>query len=817
MNTLLQDVRFAIRVMRKNYVFTLFAIVTLALGIGANTAIFSVASGVLLRALPFKEPERVVFVWINNARRKMAYDKLPAPPADYLDWRNQNNVFEEISAFYSNSFTLTGLSEPVRIEGVQATADFFHILGSHAAIGRTFGPGEDQPGSARVVVLSQGFWKRQFGGDPAVVGKKIILNGVSHEVIGVMPADFDFPQGNMMPSYLQFPARPELWTPLSFKDEIAKDRSTFNLATMARLKPGVTLPQAQANMTAISAAIDQEYRKGAGYATILVDMREQLVGDVRTALLVLLGAVGLVLLVACANVSNLQLSRSLKRQKELAVRSALGGGRGRLVRQILTESVLLALPGGVLGLLLAYWGTRLLLSISPDSLPRASEIGIDARVLVFSFAVTLVAGVISGLVPALQVSRTDLNTLLRDEARSSTASRRSRRTRDFLVVAEVGLALVLLIGAGLLVHSFVLLQQVKPGFRPDNVLTLHIDLPDDRYPEDRMNLAYFDQLLPRLATLPGIESVGLVSNLPLSGAAMSTTFNIDGRPAASPQDRPGADYTIASPGFFAALGIRAVRGRQFGDEDTATSPGVVIINEAMAKRFWPGEDPLGRTISVSVGKYKGQRQIVGVVADVRLTSLTDQPRPEMYVPYAQHPDGFMFMVARTSSNPLAFAPVIRREVLALDKDQPITEVRSMEQVVSESQNRRRFNLILLSLFAGLAVVLTVVGVYGVVSYSITQRVHEIGVRTALGARPFQIVRLIVRQGMLPALLGIAIGLFGAFALTRMMASLLYQVSPTDPVVFVIAAATLTTVAFLAIYIPAQRATKIDPVRALREE
>lgn len=816
MKTLLQDIRFAIRVLRKNYVFTIFAIITLALGIGANTAIFSVANGVLLRALPFKESERIVFIWINNLTKKMAYDKLPVPPADFLDWRNQNNVFDGMAAFTSNPFTLTDVSEPVRFEGVQATGDFFNILGATAALGRTFGPGEDQPGNDQVVVLSDGFWRRQFGADPAIIGKKVTLNGRAHEIIGVMSKDFYFPQGTMMPPYLQFPPWPELWTPLAFNDEAAKDRNTFNLAAIARLKPGVSLAQAQANMTVIATSIDEQYRKKSGFLTNVVEMREQLVGDVRTAVLVLIGAVGLVLLIACANVSNLHLARSLKRQKELAVRSALGGGRGRLVRQILTESVILALPGGVLGILLAYWGTRLLLSISPENIPRVTEIGIDARVIAFSFFATLVAGVISGLVPALQATRIDLNTLLRDEARSTTASRRSRRMRDLMVVVEVSLALILLISAGLLVRSFVLLREVKPGFQSDNVLTLHIDLPDDRYPEDRMNLAFFDQLLPRVAALPGAESVGLVSNLPLSGAVMSTTFIIEGRPPTSPQDRPGADYTITSPGFFTTLGIPAVSGRLFSDQDTATSPSVVIINETMAKRFWPAQDPVGQTISVNVGQYKGQRQIVGVSRDVRLTALTEQPRPEMYVPYAQHPDGFLFLVARTRSNPLDLAPLIRREVLALDKDQPITDIRTMEQVVAESQERRVFNLTLHSLFAGLALVLTVVGVYGVVSYSVTQRVHEIGVRTALGASPSQIVRLVVKQGMLPALIGIVLGLLAAFALTRIMSSMLYQVSARDPVVFIFAASALTVVALLACYIPARRATKIDPVKALQE-
>lgn len=816
MGILLQDIRFALRVMRKHAIFSLFAIITLGLGIGANTAIFSVASGVLLRALPFHDPDHIVFIWINSEKRKMAYDKLPAPPADYLDWKNQNGVFESISAFYSNSFTLTGSGDPVRIEGVQGTGDFFKILGVNAAMGRTFGPGEDRPGN-HVVVLSDGFWKRQFGADPAIIGKQIVLNGMAHEIIGVMSPDFTFPQGTVMPSYLQFPPRPELWTPLAFNEDVAKDRSTFNLAVMARLKPGVTLAQAKVNLGGIASTIDEQFRKKAGFVTILVPMREQLVGDIRTALLVLLGAVGLVLLVACANVANLHLARSLKRQKELAVRSALGGGRARLVRLILTESILLAIPGGLLGLLLAYAGTRLLLSISPDSIPRVTEIGIDGSVLAFTFLATLLTGVISGIVPALQASRADLNTLLRDEARSTTSSRRTRRTRDLLVVGEVGLALILLIAAGLLVRSFQLLQRVKLNFTPDNVLTLHIDLPDDRYPDDRMNYAFFKQLLPRLNAQPNVQSVGLVSNLPLSGAAMSTNFSIEGRPPTSAADRPTADYTIASSGFFTSLGIPLVRGRAFTEQDTEESPGVVIINQSLANRFWPNEDPLGKTISVSVGKYKGQRQVVGIVADVRLTSMTDAPRPEMYVPYAQHPDGFMFMVARTNSNPLALAPTIRREVLTLDKDQPITEIRTMDQVVASSQERRRFNLLLLSLFAGLSLVLTVVGVYGVVSYSVTQRVHEIGVRTALGASPAQIVKLIVKQAMLPALIGIAVGLLGAFALTRVMSGMLYQVTPHDPAVFLFAAGTLILVALLATFIPAQRATRIDPVGALRLE
>lgn len=811
-----QDVRFAMRSMVKSYLFTAVAVVTLALGIGANTALFSVASGVLLRSLPFAEPERIVFVWIKNPRRQMDVDKLPAPAADFLDWRAQNRSFDKMSAFYSSSFTLTGAAAPERIEGVQATADFFDVLGAKAARGRTFIVGEDRPGNDHVVILSDGFWKRHFGADPSAVGKTLMLNGAPHEIIGVMPEEFNFPQGPSMPPYLGFPLRPELWTPLSFSDEVAKGRSTFNLATVARLKPGVTVAQAQSDMSTIAATIDQQYRKSSGYGTHLVEMREQLVGDVRTALLVLLGAAGLVLLVSCVNVSNLLLARSARRQQEMALRSALGARRGRLVRQLLTESVALALIGGVLGLLLANWGTHLLLSMSPSSIPNAAEIGIDVRVLFFTFAAVLLAGVVSGVLPALQASRADLNSLLRSEGRGSTSSLGSRLLRNLLVTAEVGLALLLLIGAGLLARSFILLNQVKLGFDPDKALTLHFVLPTYKYPEDRMNLAFFDQLLPRIATAPGVESVGLVSNLPLSGTTTSTNFTIEGQPPPSPQDRPLADYTLATPGFFDSLRIPVVRGRPFGEQDTATSPGVVLINEAMAKRYWPGEEAVGKTISVSMGQYKGQRQVVGVVSNVRREALSAEPRPEMYVPYAQHPERYIYMVVRARENPLGLAQTVRSEILAVDKDQPVTQVRTMTQVVNDSESRRRFNLLLMCLFAGLAFVLALVGIYGVVAYSVTQRAHEIGVRMALGARPGAVVGLIVRQGMLPALIGTVGGLLVAYALTRVMSSMLYGVSATDPAVFLCASGALLLVALLAIYLPARRITKIDPVTVLRQ-
>jgi putative ABC transport system permease protein len=809
------NVLYNFRVLFKNYFVTSVAVLTLALGIGANTAIFSVANGILLHSLPFKQPERIVFVWIENARRKIGIDKLPAPAADFLDWRNQNQVFQEMSAFYSNSFAVTGSGYPERIEGVQATGEFFSILGISAARGRTFGPDDDRPGKDHVAVLSDLFWKRHFGSDPAILGKSIILNGSKYDIIGVMPRSFDFPEGAMMPLYLQFPPSPDIWTPLSFSNDTAKDRVTFNLATLARLKPGVTLPQAQADMTRVSATIDAAYRKRAGYRAALVSMDRQLVGDVRPTLLVLVGAVGLVLLIACANVSNLLLARSVRRQKELALRSALGARRSRLIWLLVGESLQVAFFGGILALLLAEVALRLLLLIAPNSLPRIEEIGIDRSVLVFTFVAAALAGVLAGLLPAVQASRADLNCLLREETRGTSIGAAGRFSRKLLLVGELALSLLLLIGTGLLVRSFILLQRVRLGFDPAHVLTLHIDVPSYKY-SDPMKLVFFNQLLPAIAALPEVEATGVVSNLPLSGANLSTTFSIEGRPADKPQDRPMANYTIASPGYFKAMGIQVLRGRAFNDQDTPTSSHVVLINQAMAKHFWPNEDPLDKSISVTVGGYAGQRRIVGIVENVRSSSLEEEPRPELYVPYAQHSDGYMFLVTRSRGEPLSLAAAIRRQVLTVDKDQPITRILSMKQVVEHSEAQRQFVVVLLSLMAGLALILAIVGTYGVVAYSVAQRTFEIGIRMALGAKRGQVTGLIIRQEMLQVLVGIALGLGAALVLTRSVASMLYEVSATDPQVFLLSPVVIALVALLAIYIPAFKAMRLDPGVVLKQ-
>jgi putative ABC transport system permease protein len=816
MGTLLRDVRYGARSLLRSPGLTLVAVVTLALGIGATTAIFSVTHAVLLRSLPFADPERIVMVWENNPRMKQGGDRIPAAPADFIDWREQNRVFQHIAAFTSFSFSLTGAGAPEKLDAVLCSADFFPALGMKPALGRAFDPGEDEVGRHHVVVISDGLWRRRFGGDRGIIGRTLMLTGEQYTVVGVMPPGFTFPQGPTMPPGLDFPPRTELWAPLPFDDAARKDHLTLGLAVVARLRAGVSREQAQADMSGIAAAIDRQYKKGAGFGVSLLELREQIVGDVRLALLVLFGTVCFVLLIACANVASLLLSWFLRRQKEMAVRAALGATRARLVAQMLTEGALLSLAGGALGLLLAKAGTDALLALRPDSLPRIDEVGINGWVLGFTFLASLLAGVLAGLVPALQASGPGMNITLKEESRGATTSAGNRRVRSLLIVSEVGLTLVLLIGAGLLVKSFTLLRKVRLGFNPDNVLTMRMALPLYKYPEGPQQAEFIDLLLRRVSALPGVGAAAVTTSVPLSGTGTDATVEIEGRQSALPQDKAMADYVLASPDFFKVMETPLLRGRGFNEHDAGKSPPVVIVSEAMARSFWPGEDPIGKRLSTALEGAQVKREVVGVVGDVRRASLDAEPRPALYVPFAQNPYPLLFLAVRTKSSPPAMTNPVRAEVLSADPDQPVYDVKDMRQIVGDSSAQTSFSMSLLSIFAGLALALAMVGVYGIVSASVGQRTHEIGIRMALGAQQRHILALVMRQGLLVILIGVVAGLAAAFGLTRVMASLLYQISAADPLTYVAATALLFLVAVLAIYVPARRASKLEPMSSLRE-
>ena len=811
--SLLRNVRYGLRSLVKARSFTLFAVVTLALGIGATTAIFSVAHTVLLRPLPFGDPERIVMVWENNPRLKLGVDRLPASPADFLDWREQNKVFDQMAAFTTFSFSLTGQDLPEKVDGVLASASFFQALGVEAAKGRTFLPGEDKPGAENVVVISDNLWKRRFGSDPNIVGRELTLTGRKYSVVGVMPPGFAFPDNTSVPD-LGFTSHTEVWAPLPFDDAAAKDRRTLSLPVIARLKPGVSREQAQADMGNVAARIDQQFKKSAGFGAEVVPLREQVVGDIKLALLVLLGTVAFVLLIACANVANLLLAWFLRRQKEFVVRTSLGATRAHLVKQMLTESTVLALVGGGLGLLLASAGTSALLAISPESIPRSGEVGVNFWVLGFAVLVSLVTGALTGLMPALQASKTDIAGALKEESRGSTGGLRSKRLRQLLIVSEVGLTLVLLIGAGLLINSYRRLHQVSTGFNPDGVLTMQLALPDYKYPKDEQKADFFNRLLQRLSALPGAEAAAVSTSVPLSGTDTSTSFDVEGRAPA--QEKPLASLSVVSPDFFKALAVPLLRGRAFTERDTATAPPVALVNDAMAKTYFPGEDPLGKRVAVAIEGGKVLREIVGVVGSVRSTSLDAEAKPAVYAPFGQLSPQPVFLVVRSKGDPLRMATPVRNEVLGVDRDQPVYDVKSMRQVMSDATARQSFSMSLLSTFAALALVLSVVGVYGVMAASVSQRRHEIGVRMALGARPGDILKLVMRQGAFIILLGMLVGLVAAFALTRVIASLLYGVSATDATTFLVAILVLTAVAALAIFIPARRAARLDPTVALRD-
>jgi Acidobacterial duplicated orphan permease len=810
MDTILQDVRYGIRMMRKSPMVTLVAVISLALGISANTVIFSVVNAILLKSLPFHEADRIVLVWGNTPAE--GKDRSQVSATDVDDWRQQNAVFEDVATYAGWSATLLGEGEPERVYGIQVGDGFFSIMKATPMLGRTFLPEEQEDGKDFVIVLGYGLWQRHFGGDPNIIGQKISLSGKPYTVVGVLPADFQ-----PLPTSLVDP-RGEFYRPVAEpRDE--NERGSRHLRAIARLKPGVTLAQAQAEMNVITSRLEQEHsRYNTGYGVRLVSLPEDTVGGLRATLLMLFGAVAFVLLIACANVGNLLLVRSAARQKEIAIRRALGAARIRLARQFLTESVLLALLGGGLGLLLALWGTSLVESIGSKVTPLLASIKIDSRVLGFTFVVAILTGLIFGLAPALHASNPDLNETLKEGGRNSGAGASRNRLRSALVMGEVAMALVLLISAGLLIKSVMRLRDVRPGFNAENQLTMSVVLPGAKYPKAAQWVAFYNQLGERLKTLPGVESAGFTSVLPFSG-------NFDGRGLAvedhpkPPGEEISVDLYIATPAYLQTMAIPLLKGRALAEQDTDTAPLVALINETMARELWPDQEPLGKRIKFpgSVKNPQPWRTIVGVVGDVKQYGLDRKDPMQIYLSEAQYPTQFMTLVVHTSSDPKSLIAAVRSEIHEMDKDQAVYNIVTMEQLLADSISLRRFSMLLLMIFAGVALMLAGVGIYGVISYSVTQRTHEIGVRMALGASRRDIIRLVVRQGMTMTLAGVGIGLVATFALTRVMESLLFGVSATDPATFIIISVVLTCVALGACFVPARRATRVDPMVALRYE
>jgi putative ABC transport system permease protein len=793
--TLLQDLRYGLRSFAKNPGFTAVAVIVLALGIGANTAIFSVVNGVLLRPLPYKDSGRLLSVR-ELSPKGIA---IPVSPGNFLDWRRQAKSVE-LAAYQSVPVNLTGAGEPARLRETRASASLFPILGVAPMLGRAFLAEEDQESRRFEVLLSYGLWKTRFGGDPTLLGKTLTLDGNPHTVIGVMPRSFAFPE------------RSDLWVPMAFRGNEINAHGAKYLGAIGRLAGGATLEQARAEMGTIARDLEKQFPGNKGWGVGLVPLLEARVSRVKTSLWVLIGAVGLVLLIACANVANLLLARGAARQKEVAIRRALGAARIRMIRQLLTESLLLALLGGVLGLAVGWAGVQLLISISPGNIPRLGEVGLDAQAMLYAAGVVLLTGVIFGLAPALQLSKVELSETLKEGGRTGDADPRSR-ARSLLVVSEVALALVLLAGSGLLIRSFLRLQNVDLGFHPANILTMSIAVSDSRYKTNQEQAAFFHQVLDGVSTLPGVRNAGAATFLPLD---LDFVFDVQKPGHTAENEGITSNYFAISPSYFQAMGIPVVKGRVFSDQDNAQGPRVAIINETLARRLFPDEDPIGQRVYITNGPLQWN-EVVGVVGDTKQRSLDTPAPPQIYEPYPQHTWSWMSLVVRTSGDPLSLAGAVRQQVAAVDKDQPVADIRSMEEIVAQSVGQQRFSLLLLSVFAGLALVLAAVGIYGVMAYSVTQRTREIGIRMALGAKPGDVLRLIVGKGMVLALAGVAAGVAGALALSRFLASLLFEVRPNDPVTFALVSAVLVAVALAASYLPARRAMKVDPLVALRYE
>ncbi len=816
METFVQDLRHGMRMLVKNPGFTAVALIALALGIGANTAIFSVVNAVLLRPLPYKAPERLVML----QEKSQQLNVMSVSYLNFLDWQKQNQTFEQIAVVRRSSFNITGGNEAERVSGRIVSANFFSALGVAPAKGRDFLPEENEPGASPVLIVSHALWQRRFGADPNLVGKTINVNDKDFTIIGILPSDFQF----FSPS--------DLFVPINqFKENwMARRGSRPGLFVIGRLKSDVTLEQARDDMQNVAAALAEQYpQTNANTGVVAGLLFENVVRDIRPTLLVLLGAVGFVLLIACANVANLLLARSRTRQKEFAIRTAIGASRLRIIRQLLTESVMLAVAGGGLGLLLALWGTDALVAFIPDGLPRAEGVHIDGQVLGFTLAISLLTGIVFGLVPALQLSKPDLHETLKDAGRGTTSGRLF--VRNALVVVEVALALVLLIGAGLMMRSVLRLTNIEPGFDSKNVATLSVALSPTKYPDAAKVRQFYQQTLERIRSLPGVESAAWTIGLPLAGSN-ETSFAIPGRPRPSESENaPLAVEYAASPDYIRALGIPLLQGRYFNEQDNERSGKVVIIDEAMARSYFPDENPIGKRFVNGDDDNSAPdagREIVGVVGHVKHYGLDPDAdsriKFQFYVPYTQLPDQFMVLITRSMSLVIKsnidaehLASSVRSQIQAVDKDQPIYDVLTMEQIVKNATLQQRFAMLLLGVFAAVAMVLAAVGIYGVMSYSVTERTHEIGIRMALGAGRTDVLRLVARQGLLLTATGIAVGLAASFALTRLMSSLLFGVTATDPLTFIAIPLLLTGVALGACFVPARRATKVDPMVALRYE
>jgi putative ABC transport system permease protein len=809
-NNLGNDLRYGFRMLVKSPGSTAVAMIALALGIGANSAIFSVVNAVLLRPLPYKDPGRLVVLWETKLSKGILQEQVSPP--DYRDWSEQQRGFEKVAALREQPAVLTGGQLPERLETALVSPSAFELLGVRAALGRTFLSEEAEPGRDRVALLGYGFWQRRFGGDPGILGKKAIVDGNSLTIVGVMPSGFRL---------LDTPS--ELWMPYTLDAKELSQRGFRTLRVIGRLKPGVSLDQASAEMRSIAGRVEQQYPDtNAGYSTKVVALRDQLVGDIGPTLWTLLGAVVFVLLIACANVASLLLARGGSRDKEIVLRMALGANPARLLRQLLTESVLLALAGGLLGLALAAWSISVLARFGPANLPRLEEINIDWRVLAFTLTVSLATGILFGLAPALLTVRSDLNSVLKTSGRGNTGSRSRARWRNALVASEIASCVVLLTGAGLLIRSFLRLESVNPGFQPDHVLTMQIALPETRYSGEKVAL-FYHQLVDRMRALAGVQYAGIARNLPLSGADASLNFVVENQPVESAAEQSRAKYRAASADYFAALGIPLVRGRYFDRTDGEKTPGVVILNNTMARRFWPNEDPIGKRLKAG---FDGSQwcTIVGIVGDVKHTGLDAATNAEMYYHYLQIPpelmgfvEGTMTLVLRTQGEPNSMVSAVRGEVQRLDADLAVFNVKTMQDLVGGSLAQPRFRTLLLGVFAVVALILAATGLYGVIAYAVTQRTNELGVRMALGAQNSDVLKMVVGEGAQLAAIGIGVGLVVAVPLMRIISRLLFGVNAYDPLTFLGTCCVILLVALAASYLPALKAIKVDPLVALRQE